>query len=99
MLSKRELYDLYDASLHPREERPSLNLLDHNDADMYLDAVRRAVLETLEEADFDGDDPLLEDGFVYNMLIQHEAQHNETMLQTLQQKKARATSPSRASSF
>src|SRR5918995_3934556 len=66
MLSKRELYDMYDASLHPREERPSLHLLDRNDADMYLDAVRTAVLKTLEEADFDGDDPLLEDGFVYN---------------------------------
>src|SRR4051812_39729908 len=25
-LSKRDLYDMYDASLHPREERPSLNL-------------------------------------------------------------------------
>ena len=28
ILSKRELYDMYDASLHPREERPSLDLLD-----------------------------------------------------------------------
>src|ERR671916_749275 len=34
-LSRRELYDMYDASLHPREERPSLNLLDRPDADMY----------------------------------------------------------------
>jgi iron(II)-dependent oxidoreductase len=33
VLSKRELYDMYDASLHPREERPSLNLLDRKDAD------------------------------------------------------------------
>jgi len=93
MLSKRELYDMYDASLHPREERPSLHLLDRNDADMYLDAVRTAVLETLEEADFDGDDPLLRDGFVYNMIIQHEAQHNETMLQTLQLKKGEGYKP------
>ena len=48
VLSKRELYDMYDASLHPREERPSLSLLDRSDADMYLDAVRKAVLETLK---------------------------------------------------
>src|SRR5215208_4703779 len=83
-LSKRELYDMYNASLYPREERPSLNLLDRRDADTYRDAVREAVLETLEESNFSGDDPLLKDGFVYNMIIQHEAQHNETMLQTLQ---------------
>jgi iron(II)-dependent oxidoreductase len=83
-LSKRELYDMYDASLHPREERPSLELLDRASADRYLDAVRKAVLETLEDADLDGDDPLLKDGFIYNMVIQHECQHNETMLQTLQ---------------
>jgi iron(II)-dependent oxidoreductase len=93
ILSKRQLYDMYNASLYPREERPSLNLLDRADADVYLDAVREAVLETLEEANFSGDDPLLKDGFVYNMIIQHEAQHNETMLQTLQLKKGEGYKP------
>ena len=83
-LSDRELYDMYDASLHTREERPSLNLLDWASANRYLDGVREAVLATLEETDFDGDNPLLKDGFVYNMIVQHECQHNETMLQTLQ---------------
>jgi len=83
-LSERELYDIYDASLHPREERPSLNLLDREDAGLYLDAVRKAVLETLEGVDLDGEDPLPRGGFVYHMILQHEAQHNETMLQTLQ---------------
>jgi gamma-glutamyl hercynylcysteine S-oxide synthase len=94
ILSKRELYDVYDASLHPREERPSLNLLDRKDADLYLDAVRKAVLQALEkDADLDGEDPLFKDGFVYNMIVQHEAQHNETMLQTLQLKKGRGYKP------
>jgi iron(II)-dependent oxidoreductase len=59
---------MYDASLTPRNERPSLNLLDRRDADLYLDAT----------------DPLLKDGFVYHMVLQHEYQHNETVLQTLQ---------------
>jgi gamma-glutamyl hercynylcysteine S-oxide synthase len=59
---------MYDASLTPRSERPSLNLLDRRDADLYLDAT----------------DPLLKDGFVYHMVLQHEYQHNETVLQTLQ---------------
>ena len=83
-LSNRELYDMYDASLTPREERPSLDLLDRRDADVYLDAVRKAVLEALDGADLEGGDPLLADGFVYNMILQHEYQHEETMLQTLQ---------------
>jgi iron(II)-dependent oxidoreductase len=94
-LSDRELYDMYDASLHPREERPSLNLLDRGDADVYLDAVRCLVLETLAQADLDGDDPLLRDGFVYNMILQHEAQHNETMLQTFQLMKGEGYRPER----
>jgi gamma-glutamyl hercynylcysteine S-oxide synthase len=93
ILSKRELYDMYDASLHPREERPSLNLLDWASANRYLEAVRRAVLEGLEDANFDGDDPLLADGFVYNMIVQHEYQHNETMLQTLQLKQGEGYKP------
>ena len=92
-LSKRELYEMYDASLHPREERPFLDLLNREDADLYLDAVRKAVLETLGGANFDGDDPLLKDGFVYNMILQHEAQHNETMLQTLQLMKGETYEP------
>jgi len=29
-------------------------------------------------------DRLLRDGFVYDLIIQHEHQHNETILQTLQ---------------
>ncbi len=92
-LSDRELYDMYDASLHTREERPSLNLLDWTSANRYLDGVREAVLATLEEADFDGDEPLLKDGFVYHMIVQHECQHNETMLQTLQLKKGGGYKP------
>ena len=83
-LSERELYDMYDASLTPRSERPSLNLLVRGDAGRYLDAVREAVLEALGEADLATDDPLLKDGFVYHMVLQHEYQHNETMLQTIQ---------------
>jgi formylglycine-generating enzyme required for sulfatase activity len=40
--------------------------------------------EELEKGDLEGDDPLLRGGFVYHMILQHECQHNETMLQTLQ---------------
>src|SRR3712207_5597162 len=92
-LSDRELYDIYDASLIPRSERPSLNLLDRSSADRYLDAVREAALEALRQADLSGNDPLLAGGFVYHMILQHEYQHNETMLQTLQLMKGKGYKP------
>jgi iron(II)-dependent oxidoreductase len=82
--SDRELYAIYDASITPRSERPSLAMLDRASTDRYLDAVRRAVIESLADADLDGGGPLLKSGFVYHMILQHEYQHNETMLQTLQ---------------
>src|SRR5215203_1557975 len=83
-LSDQELYDIYDASLTSRSERPSLAMLDRASAGRYLDAVRKAVIVSLVDADLDGGGPLLKEGFVYHMIIQHEYQHNETMLQTLQ---------------
>ncbi len=47
--------------------------------------VRERALEVLDEADLESpDDPRLRDGFVYEMLIAHEHQHNETMLQLVQ---------------
>jgi iron(II)-dependent oxidoreductase len=48
--------------------------------------IRERVLERLDRVDFDSDDPLLRAGYVYQMVLQHEYQHNETMLQTLQLK-------------
>lgn len=49
--------------------------------------VRERALEVLAEIELDDPDPdreELRDGFVYEMLIAHEHQHNETMLQLLQ---------------
>ena len=51
-----------------------------------LEAVRCRVLTVLDGVDFTGDDPLLRDGYVVAMVAQHEDQHQETMLQTLQLK-------------
>ena len=50
----------------------------------YLEAVRERALAVLEACDFaDPSDRLNHEAFVWQMLIQHEHQHNETMLQTL----------------
>jgi iron(II)-dependent oxidoreductase len=78
-----ELDDVYDAFRHPRRDRPSLPMLGPDEARAYLDEVRARVLEHLQRIRLDEGDPLLDGGFVYGMVVQHEHQHDETMLATL----------------
>jgi iron(II)-dependent oxidoreductase len=79
-----ELRRLYDAIENPRVTRGELPILRGEKCLCYLAEVRGRALEALEEADLGSEDPLLRDGFVYEMLIAHEHQHNETMLQLIQ---------------
>jgi iron(II)-dependent oxidoreductase len=80
-----ELGRFYDAIENPRPTRGELPILRGDELRSYLDEVRERTLEVLEGVDFEGsDDPLLADGFVYELLLAHEHQHNETMLQLLQ---------------
>jgi iron(II)-dependent oxidoreductase len=75
---------LYDAIENPRRERNELPLLRGDDLREYMAAVRDRTLDVLDRVDLEGPEPLLADGFVYEMLIAHEHQHNETMMQLLQ---------------
>ncbi len=81
-----ELGRLYDAIENPRRTRGELPILRDAELRSYLADVRERSLEVLDEIDIsaDAEDPLLREGFVYEMLIAHELQHNETMLQLLQ---------------
>jgi gamma-glutamyl hercynylcysteine S-oxide synthase len=80
-----ELGRFYDAIENPRRSRGELPILRDDELRSYLEDVRERTLEVLEEIDLDeSDDPLLREGFVYEMLLAHEHQHNETMLQLLQ---------------
>ena len=80
-----EYAGLYDAFNHPRIERAELGLMNPKQARSYLDEVREQALGVLADAELGAeDDPLLADGFVYRMVVQHEHQHCETMLATLQ---------------
>jgi iron(II)-dependent oxidoreductase len=80
-----DLGRLYDAIETPRRARGDLPLLKGADCFWYLEEVRKRTLEVLEQADLEReDDRLLRDGFVYEMLLAHEAQHQETILQLLQ---------------
>jgi gamma-glutamyl hercynylcysteine S-oxide synthase len=81
-----DLGRFYDAIENPRRSRGELPILRNAELRSYLADVRERALEVLDEVDLGAAaaDPLLRDGFVYDMLIAHEHQHNETMLQLLQ---------------
>lgn len=86
-----DIDDLYDAFKHPRRNRPSLPLLGPAEARSYAAGVRGRVLDVLDRIEIPGAAdpaarrrPLLDGGFVYGMVVQHEHQHDETMLATHQ---------------
>nr|WP_234443432.1 ergothioneine biosynthesis protein EgtB [Streptomyces sp. NRRL B-24484] len=84
-----EIDPLYDAFEHPRAERPSLPLLPPDEARRYAHEVRGRVLDLLEASPLEGA-PLLDAGFAFGMIAQHEQQHDETMLITHQLRRGAA---------
>jgi iron(II)-dependent oxidoreductase len=76
-----EIDNLYDAFEHPRATRPSLPLLPPAEARAYIATVRGKVLDTLDALRPDK-------AYLFEMVIQHEHQHAETMLATHQLRKA-----------
>ncbi|HMH86588.1 MAG TPA: SUMF1/EgtB/PvdO family nonheme iron enzyme, partial [Gemmatimonadaceae bacterium] len=82
-----EMPGLYNPFEHPRATRASLALPTLTEMMERLREIRGRVLDRLDSVEFDEENPLLRDGYVYNMVLQHEYQHNETILQTLQLKK------------
>lgn len=78
------LLHTYNAIDHPRPTRSRLTLMDRPTTLAYLAEVRGQAITLLEELDIDGQDPLLKEAFVYELVIQHEHQHDETICQTLQ---------------
>ena len=81
-----ELGRFYDAIENPRKVRGELPILRDEELRAYMADVRERTLDVLEGVEIgpDVEDPLLRDGFVYEMLLAHELQHDETMLQLLQ---------------
>jgi iron(II)-dependent oxidoreductase len=81
-----ELGRFYDAIENPRKTRDELPILRDDELRAYMADVRKRTMDVLRDVNIDSDaeDPLLRDGFVYEMLLAHEHQHNETMLQLLQ---------------
>lgn len=89
-----DLQATYDAFETPRAVRGEIRILDGGESREYMHAVREKALQVLAVADTSPDGPALTaNGFVWDMVAQHEAQHDETLLQTLQLMPAGAYSP------
>jgi iron(II)-dependent oxidoreductase len=94
-----EMPGLYNPFEHPRATRASLPLPTLSQMRTRLEEIRTRVLDRLDSLEWSDDNPLLAGGYVYNMVLQHEYQHNETILQTLQLKKGRPYNAPRAITF
>ncbi|HKG91152.1 MAG TPA: ergothioneine biosynthesis protein EgtB [Gemmatimonadaceae bacterium] len=82
-----EMPGLYNPFEHPRRVRGALPLPGIAECVAAMEEIRARVLERLESVDLAGGPPLVRGGYVYHMVAQHEYQHNETILQTLQLKR------------
>jgi gamma-glutamyl hercynylcysteine S-oxide synthase len=76
-LLHEDLASVYDAFETPRAHRGDLPLLRPSEAREYLEEVRARALDVV-------DDRGIGDGIIHEMVLRHEQQHGETMLQTLQ---------------
>jgi iron(II)-dependent oxidoreductase len=81
-----DLGRFYDAIENPRKNRGELPILRDAELRAYMADVRERTLQVLEEVEIgpEAESRPLREGFVYEMLLAHELQHNETMLQLLQ---------------
>ena len=84
-----DLLEVYDADETPRAQRGDVPYLRRDEALEFLAAVRARSLDVLDRADRIGP--------VWEMVVQHEHQHNETMLQTLQLAEPGVYAPERRS--
>jgi gamma-glutamyl hercynylcysteine S-oxide synthase len=75
--------DVHEA-FRQRGRNGELPTLDPDAVRAYAEDVREHVLHVVDHIDLDAPNALLRKGFVFGLALQHELQHQETMLQTLQ---------------
>ncbi|HEY0168843.1 MAG TPA: ergothioneine biosynthesis protein EgtB [Jatrophihabitans sp.] len=80
---RADIDQMYDAFKNSRAERPSLPLLSPAQTRSYVSQVREKVLDVLDRAPLNVS-RLTDSGFAFGMVVQHEQQHDETMLATHQ---------------
>jgi gamma-glutamyl hercynylcysteine S-oxide synthase len=74
-----EIDSLYDAFIHSRASRLELPLLSPTEARAYCRTVRSAAFDKLDALPDEGQDST----FAFGLVLSHEHQHDETMLQAL----------------
>lgn len=84
--------DRYDPDQHPRATRGQLDLPGSREALRHLELVRMTTLSARPQQTALAR-RLLKDDFVYKLVAQHEAQHQETMLQAVQLLEGRPIQP------
>lgn len=95
-----EMPGVFNPFENPRSVRGSLQLPTLPEMLSLLADVRTAVLRSLEHVDIAAArTPVLREAFVYRMVAQHEYQHDETILQTLQLKRGEPYRAPRAYAF
>ncbi|GAA2627309.1 ergothioneine biosynthesis protein EgtB [Dactylosporangium fulvum] len=80
---RQDIDHLYDAFKHARRDRPALPLLGPAEARAYVAQVRDKALDVLDRVRLEGRQ-LIDNAFAFGMIVQHEQQHDETMLATHQ---------------
>jgi gamma-glutamyl hercynylcysteine S-oxide synthase len=94
-----EMPGQYNPFENPRSVRGELRYPALSEVLDGMAEVRRRVLDHLEQVDLGNGDPLRRGGYVFQMVAQHEYQHNETMLQALQLREDRLYAAPRAIRF
>jgi iron(II)-dependent oxidoreductase len=84
---RTDIDHLYDAFQQPRARRPALPLLSPTESAGYVGEVRAKVLDVLERSPLReprGCQEWVTESFMFGLVLQHEQQHDETMLATHQ---------------
>ena len=89
------LHRMFDPVANPRATRAGLPLPTGEELLAYLARVRQTTLAVLASGTDGGDPRLVDDGLVYEMVAEHEEQHQETLLQCMQVLDAPSYSPAR----
>jgi iron(II)-dependent oxidoreductase len=76
--------DVYEAFRRERNRNGDLPPLRPDAVRAYAEDVRERTLHVVDHVDLDAPNALLRRGFVFGLVLQHELQHQEAMLQTLQ---------------
>jgi len=78
------LHDAVYEAFERMSPRGRAKALSPGDVRTYLADVRGRVLDFLQRVDLDAPNPLLKDGFVFGLVLQHELQRQEAMTETIQ---------------